>query len=565
MRTKRGNVLFPAMVCVAIASAAFWLFGRAESGVSGDLLAFVVPAMLVLTTLLILVGTIASLRPLREAAGRIDARTRTAALLIACGGVLLAAFVAPRTHRLFYDECIYQNIAQNIAYAGTAAMANEASFEGGRYHLDAWEYNKQPGGYPFIMALVYRFFGVNERYAFLLNNLAFGASIIVVFALAAILFRNPWAGISASLLFALIPQNILWANTAAAEPTAAFCASLAVVLTLFSAREKRWPSLLLASAVAAYACQFRPESVFILPVCLLALALFSPEEIGAPRLWWCGALVFLLLIPHLGHLMNVKDLAWGSDGAKFGMRHFLKNLSVNGSFYLSNRGFPVVFTVLAGCGVVLDGKTRAKALLLAWFLLLWGIFLFFYAGAYDYGVDVRFSLLSYAPLAILGGHGLAAVADRLSSFLGAVSLRNIPVRWLLVAFVLVAFIPFLPQVMTLTEEGWLSRADHAYARIFAKAMPPGSIILAHDPCIFLLHGRSAAQVSTAMQRRAHLENDLFKRFRDGVYLHWGYWCIVPDPVQNEFGNFVLAHYRCTPVMEFREKGASFKLFKVEKK
>ncbi len=40
-----------------------------------------------------------------------------------------------------------------------------------------------------------------------------------------------------------------------------------------------------------------------------------------------------------------------------------------------------------------------------WFVLFWGIFLFFYAGSYRYGADVRFALLSFMPLAVLAGIG----------------------------------------------------------------------------------------------------------------------------------------------------------------
>ena len=42
-----------------------------------------------------------------------------------------------------------------------------------------------------------------------------------------------------------------------------------------------------------------------------------------------------------------------------------------------------------------------------YFLLFFGIALLFYAGSYDYGADVRYSLATYPPLAILGGLGMA--------------------------------------------------------------------------------------------------------------------------------------------------------------
>ena len=35
---------------------------------------------------------------------------------ISIAGLILVMFVAPREHRIYYDEDIYQNIGQNIAY-----------------------------------------------------------------------------------------------------------------------------------------------------------------------------------------------------------------------------------------------------------------------------------------------------------------------------------------------------------------------------------------------------------------------------------------------------------------
>ena len=45
----------------------------------------------------------------------------------------------------------------------------------------------------------------------------------------------------------------------------------------------------------------------------------------------------------------------------------------------------------------------------SYFLLFFGIALLFYAGSYNYGADVRYSLMTYPPLAILGGLGAGAI------------------------------------------------------------------------------------------------------------------------------------------------------------
>ena len=53
-----------------------------------------------------------------------------------------------------------------------------------------------------------------------------------------------------------------------------------------------------------------------------------------------------------------------------------------------------------------DGAAEAGRMAMAfYFLLFFGIDLLFYAGSYNYGADVRYSLVTYPPLAVLGGLG----------------------------------------------------------------------------------------------------------------------------------------------------------------
>ena len=64
-------------------------------------------------------------------------------------------------------------------------------------------------------------------------------------------------------------------------------------------------------------------------------------------------------------------------------------------------------------------RLALPGLFLLWFLMFWGIFLFFYAGSYKYGADVRFALVSFMPLAVLAGLG----ADRLRAGIAWIAAR----------------------------------------------------------------------------------------------------------------------------------------------
>ena len=94
---------------------------------------------------------------------------------------LLVTLVAPQIHRIYYDEDIYANMGQNIAYTGQAGMANYGTFEYGEYFVNWLLYNKDPAGWPFLMSLVFQLFGTDETLAFYLNNLLFAGGILIVF------------------------------------------------------------------------------------------------------------------------------------------------------------------------------------------------------------------------------------------------------------------------------------------------------------------------------------------------------------------------------------------------
>ena len=108
-------------------------------------------------------------------------------------GLFITMFIAPREHRIYYDEDIYENIGQNIAYLkntgayfsedyepsisnlwkrfiGRAGMCNEGTIEYGEYACNRREYNKEPNGWAYLLSVVFRLFGVHELAAFLTTS-----------------------------------------------------------------------------------------------------------------------------------------------------------------------------------------------------------------------------------------------------------------------------------------------------------------------------------------------------------------------------------------------------------
>lgn len=281
-------------------------------------------------------------------------------------GLLLVSQVAPQTHRIYYDEDIYANMGQNIAHTAQTGMANFATFEYGEYFIHWLLYNKDPGGWPFLISLAFRLFGTDETFAFYLNNLLFAGGILIVFFITRLLAGGRLSGLLPAMIYTLIPHNLIWSNTIAAEVPAAFFGGLTVLCTLVWLRTRKMRHLFLFMIVLPFACYMRPESALIALWALAAVAmnLFSipsPHPGSHPTLfrhplatrsfWAMRLIAFALIIPHIWHLYAVSGQSWGADGAKFATSFFTKNLAVNGPYFLNNKEFPILFTLLAFVGL----------------------------------------------------------------------------------------------------------------------------------------------------------------------------------------------------------------------
>jgi hypothetical protein len=336
--------------------------------------------------------------------------------------------------------------------------------------------------------------------------------------------------------------------------------AVAVLAAVVFARERSTPQLLWAAAAASCALQFRLECVLIVPLVVVILVLYAPGEFISRRLWAAGLMGLVLSAVYLGHLVAVRHEGWGSSGVRFSTAFLQGNLRSNFWFYLTDARFPVLYSVLACVAIAVWHERRAIAVLIAYFLLFWGVFLFFYAGSYNYGADDRFSLMAFPPIAIAAGMG--------ASSLGGWIRRRwaLPPRVRLEAVIALVVIFhglwYLPFVRAIGEEAWGARADVAFARSAVADLPKNSIVLTHNPAMFHVWGQNAAQASLATTDRAFVTG-LPVRYAGGVFFHWNFWCDVADRVQQEFCTAILASYPHTLVSEYRERDYRYAFYRLD--
>jgi len=534
-------------------------------------LKWISPLTLEFNFLLILIGIVINLELLKKYINNITKSTWYCLSIIAISGLLLTMFVAPQTHKIYFDEDIYLNIGQNIACLKKAGMCNDGRVLYDEYTCNRLEYNKEPNAWPYLLSIMFKIFGTNHVVGYLLNNFFWFLSILTVFFICYTLFKDEKAALFAALIISLIPEGIIWSNTTAVETSSALFAGIAFLSVVIFVRYPKKEFLFLTSFLISFSFQFRPESILILLPIFLCVLFIVPKELIKTRTYYFFLLIMILATPHLIHLYAVKGESWGASGAKFSFSYFYENFIVNFFFYFKNIRFPAIFSYFCCIGLIVPQiqieqqkntylfYNKEKLAIFVWLLAFWGIFVFFYAGSYNYGADVRFSLLSYMPISILAGFGISNIQRWFQ--------EKWNIKWInhsIIIIILINFISFIPYIRSVRQEAWGARFDHNYSEIMANKIPAHSIILTHNPTIFLLFGQNATQASIALYEEDYIKQ-LFEQYTGGVYFHYNYWCNVDDLQQKAFCQNILNKYYHSQIMSFSEQKYKYKLFKLSMK
>jgi hypothetical protein len=255
----------------------------------------------------------------------------------------------------------------------------------------------------------------------------------------------------------------------------------------------------------------------------------------------------------------VSGHSWGAEGSKFSSSFFWNNFYTNSVYYLNNRCFPVLLTLLALTGLLYPQKSyRPRLLVFLWFIIFWGVFLFFYAGSYDYGADVRFSLLSFMPLAILAGLGAAFIRDKAT--VGSQRYKQLA-SYVLILLMFGSLLKFLPLVRQVGQEAWGSRHDHEYAKAFIESIPERSIVLTQTPTMFLVWGQNAIQTYAGINHPA-LIKDLMKKYQGHVYFHYNYWCNVESERNRRLCAAIQKKYQLKKIVAAHEQHYTYGLYQM---
>ena len=480
-----------------------------------DNLIWITPVFCAIILILMVFSFIWSFKDIKKLFFKIDKKTWIILLAIFLVGLSLRTFVAPHVHRILYDEDIYLNIGQNIAREGKAVNCIYGSQE----KCIQGEYNKQPNGYPFLMSIVF-LFGTSESSAYYATAIISSLTIILVFLISYLLFENEKISLFSTLIFTLTPIAILWAPTTSSDTVFIFFAGLTVFAFLSYFKNSKNNTLLFSFASLAYAIQIRTEGI-LLVLLVIIMFLFLKKDFfntARKREFLIILIIFsLLILPLLMHLDSVKEESWGAKGDKLGLEYVNENLKDNGMLFFENTRFPVVFTILSLIGLALRKVWKEKIFLGVWFLLFFVLYLLFYAGGFNYGVDVRYSLNLYMPMAILGGCGAFLIGDNLN--------KIVKKKWIssgvVALIIIVSFFPFIGFVRSVGFEGADARLANDFIIEKMKNMDDDCWIFTMVPSVVLNNGKNAINARYAQNPK--IVNEIFNK-TDCVFFYEEYWC-----------------------------------------
>jgi hypothetical protein len=497
----------------------------------------------------------------------LDKRSLAAAFVIMLLFISVEAILVKPTQQLYFDDEIYQNMAQNILHSGVAWWCNY----GNGSRCLATQIFHEPGGESFDLAIGFAILGITRSAAYATQLVTSALAVLLTFFAALLLFRNKKAALFSELFMALSPIMLVWAFPTTSDMPALMYSLLAFFAMLAAIRLRRARVLAFFLFAILLAVYMKVDEIVILPVFLLAYILLSEQfehesgrnRMGSGRLFYpvlAVCIFVLLLIPEMIFINYNAGDSYGATGTSIpltcnsnssymtangmiSIEDFKANICSNLFFWLGKyRSQDVIqpliytlFALLGAAGLLLRRRFSEFGALLVWFGALFLFYTAFYAGGVTYGVDWRFMLSLAAQAAMLGGFACAEMYDmadyyakRLAKNAKAVRIVNVVV---LAAIIVLLFTPIyllMPRIAvnpSAIQQAGDARFDENFVYNSSSAIPNNCLVYSYDPTLFQIVGKNSTQIG-------NLYNDTqvaqYQQANKCLVLDYGYWCYTPN-------------------------------------
>ncbi|MCL4383187.1 MAG: glycosyltransferase family 39 protein [Candidatus Marsarchaeota archaeon] len=492
--------------------------------------------------------------------------------------LLLEFSFARQTQRIFFDDVIYQSMALYLLHTGEAVMCNY----GTPYTCFSAQFFHEPIGTSFNLAIGFALFGINQITGYYTQLAIALISIFFVFLISFLLFKNFEASFFSSLIFALTPTLLVWAQPTTSDLEMMAYSLIAIFFMLIFIKQKNIKTFSAFAFSLALLSYMKIDAVFyllLIPLMYIILDdknLFSSIKNNSKRLVSLFKtsskndflIIFLVIaiFPSLFFAYNQLEFApFGSQhvslqntcnpsqtiftNSKFSFLYFKMNICVNIYFWfnvLSVQGIyePVSFTVFSIIGAIFMFiyKKREFSALLIWFSSLFVLYTSFYAGAVTFGSDWRFMLSLIAPASIFAGFCIFCIIFIFKDFIRILKkfiaksykkskiahIEKLSIFLIYLAIFLIVFYSLyniLPKLSSSSNPNYLSSEPARYYQNFvynnSYLIPAKCLVFTFDPTLFSLNNKTSIQFTNLAN--INYTSNLSKQY-SCIVVDYGYWC-----------------------------------------
>ncbi|MBI5629720.1 MAG: hypothetical protein HY921_02415 [Elusimicrobia bacterium] len=388
---------------------------------------------------------------------------------LAClGGIFVAALslrlLWPHRPQVYFDEFEHADIAANLARRGAFAE----SWAGGSPELSVLKTPTWPGGFHFLLSLIFRAFGPSWAAAAGLNALLASASILLIFW-AALLAWDDWpAAATAAGLLAFSPLHLRFSTCGDLTASSLFWILSALGAFFLALREKSLKRYLLLLTSLAIAAHTRPENLLLFPVLLGSLHLRGQAPGGKParaaETIFIASSLPILLIAFVNHSQGLPGYG-ESFSSTFG--HLARNIPRNLLYFLRQPGFSLMVIPAAIYGAASPKAKGGQAPLLALALGYGLLYSGFFRGNFNLGAECRYALAPMIFIYIFAGLGLSAASKRMG-------LAALPALG-------IAFTSFLSASQYRWQKESAFDQEYRFMLESSASLPSGAWIIAYSP------------------------------------------------------------------------------------
>jgi len=380
----------------------------------------------------------------------LSTRSLLALLLIIVFFLFIALKYVTAFEELYFDENIYQGIAINILKHGLMLWCQMGTgYLNSCYHSVLYH---DPVGWSYFLAIAFALFGMGTSTAYGAELFAGVLGVFTFFFFAYILTRREDVATISTLIFAMMPEFLIWTRTQA-DPDLPFMTFSIITFFFFTLfmRRKKVSTLIMFLSSLLITLYIRTEAILLVGIFFLLLFAFDYGGINSikkrikelynilntnPKITFIALAFFILMVPQLIYIgIEASTQAYGQPSNQSAIslsyfpNNFITNLKYLLGYYNSVAYFPAVFPpfsfffAIIGAILIFFQKWSKRMkfevffTLFLWFAAYLVFYALFYAGSALFGVDSRFMLQITPEISLLAGIGVISASLYISKII----------------------------------------------------------------------------------------------------------------------------------------------------